>query len=347
MLHRHSLDVAAASYRLQTLSAVTRDVLPTLAAITGASFAFVHHGPTCGGSRVFTWPTSDVVDRYIADYVPDCPFEPIKQRMTDSVLPITRFLTRRELSRTAFYTDLLRPNDLEHHVELRFDAATDEDPGTGIILCRGKRAGEFEDDDIATLTTLRPALLAAFHRASLLDTALDRAHALEAILALGGQGAIRLAVDADGNEVHLHPPATQIEPTALAILRTANHPLRILARDVARGRAMPAEAGVTLKLFTTADGTLYDADVALATASEGRPLAIVSLTPRKPDTGWKLSPAETLVLREIVAGRSNEEIGKRLFISPETVRTHCTRIYRKMGVRSRLEAAALARAHGL
>lgn len=348
MPHRNVLDVLASTFRLQTLAAIAEDVLPTLADVTGSTFAFVHHGPNCGGARVVTWPTSDVVDRYISEYVIDCPFEPIKLRMNDAVLPITRHLTRQELSNTAFYTDLLAPDDLEHHVELRFDPATESDPGTGIILCRGKRGGEYQDDDISTIRTLRPALLAAFHRAGALDAALERVHALESILALGGQGALRLAVDADGNELHLHPPDTYIDASVVAILRSPSHPLRVLARDVARGRPMPAEVAATLQPIAGPDGTVYDAEVGLAPPSGGRPIAMVSLIPRKPapETGWKLSPAEVLVLREIVAGRSNEDVGKRLFISPETVRTHCTRIYRKMGVRSRLEAATLARSRG-
>ena len=48
----------------------------------------------------------------------------------------------------------------------------------------------------------------------------------------------------------------------------------------------------------------------------------------------------------LVAGRSNSEIGAALFISDKTVRNSLTRIFEKLGVRTRMQAAVLARDHG-
>jgi DNA-binding NarL/FixJ family response regulator len=53
------------------------------------------------------------------------------------------------------------------------------------------------------------------------------------------------------------------------------------------------------------------------------------------------------VLRLLAAGRSNPEIAEALFVGRGTVRTHVEHILAKLGVRSRTEAAAYARAHGL
>ncbi len=55
-----------------------------------------------------------------------------------------------------------------------------------------------------------------------------------------------------------------------------------------------------------------------------------------------LSPRETGVLAEIVAGRTNREIGERLFISEKTVGVHVGNILAKLGVRGRVEAAMVA-----
>ncbi|MBN1938440.1 MAG: hypothetical protein JW843_02570, partial [Candidatus Aminicenantes bacterium] len=52
---------------------------------------------------------------------------------------------------------------------------------------------------------------------------------------------------------------------------------------------------------------------------------------------YSLSPREVDVLRLVLQGRTNKEIEAALFISVETVKTHIQRIYRKTGVRSRLE----------
>jgi DNA-binding NarL/FixJ family response regulator len=54
-----------------------------------------------------------------------------------------------------------------------------------------------------------------------------------------------------------------------------------------------------------------------------------------------LTPRESEVLALLREGRSNAEIGLALHVSIETVRTHRRNIYRKLGVRTRRELAAL------
>jgi two-component system, NarL family, response regulator LiaR len=61
----------------------------------------------------------------------------------------------------------------------------------------------------------------------------------------------------------------------------------------------------------------------------------------------ELSRREQQVLRLLVDGAGNEEIGRVLVISPQTARTHIQRVIRKLGVHSRLEAAMLARQMGI
>jgi DNA-binding NarL/FixJ family response regulator len=55
-----------------------------------------------------------------------------------------------------------------------------------------------------------------------------------------------------------------------------------------------------------------------------------------------LSRRETEVLRLVGEGLSNREIASRLFISPKTAEHHVGRIYSKLGLKSRAEAAAYA-----
>jgi DNA-binding CsgD family transcriptional regulator len=51
------------------------------------------------------------------------------------------------------------------------------------------------------------------------------------------------------------------------------------------------------------------------------------------------------VLRLAGEGLTNGEIATRLFISPKTAEHHVGRIYQKLGLRSRAEAAAYAVKH--
>jgi DNA-binding NarL/FixJ family response regulator len=53
------------------------------------------------------------------------------------------------------------------------------------------------------------------------------------------------------------------------------------------------------------------------------------------------------VLRLLAAGRTNPQIGAELYISPKTASVHVTSIYRKLGVSSRVQAAAVAERAGL
>lgn len=58
--------------------------------------------------------------------------------------------------------------------------------------------------------------------------------------------------------------------------------------------------------------------------------------------GADLTPRETEILRRLVAGESTGQISGELRISVHTARTHVQRILQKLGVHSKLEAAAYA-----
>lgn len=61
----------------------------------------------------------------------------------------------------------------------------------------------------------------------------------------------------------------------------------------------------------------------------------------------ELSKRELEVLSCLAIGMTDQEISDKLFVSLATVRTHCRRIYSKLLVKNRSEAANFAREHGL
>ncbi len=75
-------------------------------------------------------------------------------------------------------------------------------------------------------------------------------------------------------------------------------------------------------------------------------VAGVPEAPTKRDT-FGLSGREREVLMQIARGRTNREIGERLFISQKTVGVHVGNILSKLGVSGRVEAAAVAIRLGL
>ena len=56
-----------------------------------------------------------------------------------------------------------------------------------------------------------------------------------------------------------------------------------------------------------------------------------------------LTERELEVLKLIVMGESNKNIGKKLFITHHTVKAHLTQIYKKLGVNNRTSAAIKAK----
>lgn len=64
-------------------------------------------------------------------------------------------------------------------------------------------------------------------------------------------------------------------------------------------------------------------------------------------SGATLTAREMEVLKLIVAGKSNKDIGSALFISEATVKTHVNSLLSKMGVEDRTQAATTALQRGL
>jgi ATP/maltotriose-dependent transcriptional regulator MalT len=122
--------------------------------------------------------------------------------------------------------------------------------------------------------------------------------------------------------------------------------IRLVRVRVRRGRLAEAEA--TLRSVREALGELIDSGAVPALADEvegefeqakGRASSGVVLEPP--------SEAEMAVLRLLASDLSTREIGERLFLSANTVRSHARALYHKLGVHSRTDAIARATALGL
>lgn len=111
------------------------------------------------------------------------------------------------------------------------------------------------------------------------------------------------------------------------------------ARGTSRGEPVPAGAGLEDLVALIRGGP--------ARARPSRPMR--GRRASSPEAGLleHLTPREREVLLVLMAGASNRRIGARLEISHHTVRTHVQNIRAKLGVSSRLEAAALALQAGL
>ena len=104
------------------------------------------------------------------------------------------------------------------------------------------------------------------------------------------------------------------------------------------------DAGV--RGFVSKDAPLPDLVRAIELVADGElyvePTLAGHFAQQADGSGAALTERERKVLRLLAEGRSNEEIGKELFLSPETVRTHVRKACMKLGAKTRTEAVASA-----
>ncbi|HEV2741689.1 MAG TPA: LuxR C-terminal-related transcriptional regulator, partial [Rubrobacter sp.] len=142
-----------------------------------------------------------------------------------------------------------------------------------------------------------------------------------------------------------HEGAARIFGAAEALLEAAGDPLYAHAQD----RADYARAVDALR-------SRLDEEAFRAAWTEGRRMEMeravgYALQPMKPSAPPAhpagLSAREVEVLRLVANGRTNGQVARELFISPNTVNRHLNSIYGKLGVSSRVAATRFAAEHRL
>ena len=157
---------------------------------------------------------------------------------------------------------------------------------------------------------------------------------------------LRFGAGAEGTLV-----STGADATA-AIKRTMKNPPNVLVvtnYDTDADILGAIEAGAVGYLLK--DAPPADLLAAVRSAAEGdstlSPVVANRLMTRGRTPRTSLTPRELEVLKLVAAGSSNRDIGKVLFLSEATVKSHLVHIYDKLGVRSRTSAVAAAREQGV
>jgi DNA-binding CsgD family transcriptional regulator len=107
----------------------------------------------------------------------------------------------------------------------------------------------------------------------------------------------------------------------------------------AAATAAGGHAPLSAQVRALADRAHIPLDAPATTATTPRPAEVPA--------AYGLTSRELAVLRLLAAGQTNTQIGAELYISPTTARVHVSNILRKLGVTSRVQAAALAERAGL
>jgi DNA-binding NarL/FixJ family response regulator len=152
----------------------------------------------------------------------------------------------------------------------------------------------------------------------------DDADTVRAAVAFGARGYLRW--DASPLELGLGLSRTGLRPEAQRPLGTLTPPSRVpqLAGAPAGG---PPPWGGASPLVGTAPNAVR------STVPDPAPAA--------------LSMREMQVLTGMSQGKSNAQIGRELYLSEDTIKTHARRLFRKLGVKDRAEAVATGFRRGM
>ncbi len=143
-------------------------------------------------------------------------------------------------------------------------------------------------------------------------------------------------------------------PTTISHIRQNGWPIQIIGltsfddKDLVQA-AIQAGAVSFLHKDVHADNlaeAIRNAAKGRATLDDAAIQALIQ-TNHRPDPAYNLTPREEEVLRLLVQGKTNNEIGLALQISLATVRLHVSNILAKLDVTNRTEAVSVALQNGL
>ena len=156
----------------------------------------------------------------------------------------------------------------------------------------------------------------------------------------------------DGIEPYLPTLAASVPPSQYGGYRVLVARARAALGPAGSGTGAPALTGSwsavrdrTLAIVRELAGASETAETGGADDVGGR--AEPKGRRRGPASNPELTDRELEVLAAIASGQTNAQIGARLYLSPKTVMHHSANVYRKLGVRGRAEAVALAYRTGL
>ena len=170
--------------------------------------------------------------------------------------------------------------------------------------------------------------------------------------ALGNVGVPSYVLDTTGNVRWINPEAERL----LGDIRGRHYTSVVSPEDNRRARelfaqkvigASPATDSTGVLVSTT--GTRVAVELSSVPLMNGeRVVGVFGLIEERPGDSSTappphLTPRQVEVLRLLEQGRSTRQIGEELHLATETVRTHVRRLFRALGVNSRLEAVAAAR----
>src|SRR3954453_16463782 len=179
------------------------------------------------------------------------------------------------------------------------------------------------------------------------------------VLIVGTQRAVDTGLTAATQALRAHPGLPVLVLGAPDDAESVRAPVAFGARGYLRWDASPIEMGLGLsRVGLRADGGRIPQQTAAVAVngvpvwSGAAPLAggaptTVRSTVREATPAASLSMREMQVLTGMSQGKSNAQIGRELYLSEDTIKTHARRLFRKLGAKDRAEAVATGFRRGI
>lgn len=240
-------------------------------------------------------------------------------------------ISTRDLERTAFYAEFLRPQDIAHSAAAVIEH--DRRRTSMLTIQRSRRVGALSTDGLALLAQLLPHVQRAVQLQRRLGHARREHEALVETADRMPWGVLFLA--RDRRVVFANAAVRALSRRMLA---------RVLAAASAGGGVVPREVGAPLTVTITPLRTPDD-----AVAAAGAHTAVFVIDPdaqrAAPEAvlreGFGLTPAEIRVAIAIARGATLRDITDDTGVAIATVRTHLKRIFSKTGTRRQSELVRL------
>src|SRR5262245_13256789 len=171
--------------------------------------------------------------------------------------------------------------------------------------------------------------------------------------ALGGVGVPSYVLDTKGVVRWINPAAERL----LGDIRGRHYTSVVAPEERLRARELfsrkvlgTSPATEATGFLVSTSGTRVAVELSSVRLMNGeRVVGVFGLIEDRPDEPTTaphphLTPRQVEVLRLLEQGRSTKQIAEELHLSNETVRNHIRRLFQALGVHSRLEAVAAARA---
>lgn len=277
--------------------------------------------------RALTWP--DIVPephyRGIDAVVWEHPVLQHFQRSGDGgPRRLSDFWTRDQLHRSRLYQVAYGPVGVEYQVGFTL---ADGPTASTTFFAANRRDSDFTDGELALLAQIRAPLRATW----------QRVQAQDALGVIVGRG-----------EASRHQGAVLVDHQRMVrtLTGTASCLLHAAGLAVEPGAPLPGPLfswarGAGPATQPTVVGRGDDAAVVSVVAGGVDADLVFSVDHALPyHSRWRLMPREVSVLELVAAGRTTRAVAQVLAISHRTVEKHLERIYEKLGVTNRTEAAA-------